>query len=276
MMNTQKPLWSTSFLIDDVIDDVEVQLIDKFALGHEERKHDDDLDDRTEEPIYFRFVDMKKQYFEMREQSYRLFRNQQEIRSFELALRSESFLALLNASIQTKSAEDFFVYCKLKPELKNLTVTKELTRMNYTIYTPEGKKLTEPNEIAKFIQTDAMVDRHEVVYRAANQTIFADMVTSLTTFDGLIRPQLSSGTFISDSSFVIDLASDHPLVRAECLLNVCIPDGHNGKLAMAGAIAEVCFRPSTNELKTEILHLAPCCELTDEEVLNAAKSLAEV
>lgn len=274
MLNKRNSLWGALDLLDVIIDDVEVNVVDKFAMRYEEMR--DDLQKVVEEQNS-RVIDMKC-YLGMKQQANldKEFQKRREIRNFEWALRSDNFLARLNTSIQGKSADEFLAYCESQPELKELTVTKDLTRMNYTIYTPEGAKLTDPQEIAEFIQSDAMAERHEIVYRAANQAIFADMITSLTSFNGLIRPQLSAGTFIDDPSIVVDLASDHPHIRAECFLNISIPDGINGKLSMAGAIAEICFCPSRKELKAGILYLTPCCELTDHEVAYAAKSLAEL
>jgi hypothetical protein len=290
MLNKRNSLWTAFDLFDDIIDDVEVHVVDRFAMRYEEMK--DDLQKVVERTRQNSSSMDRIDYLGLLKQlqqpplllSDRELQKRREIRSFELALCSDSarssFLARLNASIRqtTKSAKEFLAYCESQPELKELTVTKELTRMNYTLYTPEGTKITDPQEIAHFIQTESpeMANRHELVYRAANQTIFADMITSLTSFDGLIRPQLSAGTFVDDSSIVIDLASDHPHVRAECFLNICIPDGINGKLGMAGAIAEIVFCPTKEEMKAELLYLTPCNELTEQQVIDAAKSLAEL
>jgi hypothetical protein len=204
---------------------------------------------------------------------------QREIRSFERALHFDmnKFLAKSNVALtyNAPSANEFMEYCQSQPELKEITMEKDLNRMKYTIQTLEGTTLTDPNEIKLYFQNESpeMAREHEMLYRAANQTLFADTILALTSFDGLIRPQLCAGTFVDDCSLNIDLKQK--VVHGELFLNISIPDGINGRLNMTGAIADVYFCPSTNELQRRIHFLCPCQELTEIQVTNAAKALAE-
>jgi len=294
MLTTQRnSLWGPMELIETMIDDVEVNVVHKFAQRYAEVKQD--LQDGWKDPILHDRLNDKLNYFGMStttptkdEDGYLLseleLQKRKEIRSLEYSLRSsggDRFLQRLNVACQQSlSSEEFLKYCQEQPELKELTLKKELTRMNYTVYTPDGTKLTDPEEIANYIENEPaeLSQHHELLYRASNQTLFADVVVALTSFNGLIRPQLSAGTFVNDSSLILDLSSEEPHVRGECFLNVSIPDGHNGQLSLAGALIQVCFCPSRNEFQAKILYLSPCGEepLTEQQVKDAAKSMAEI
>ncbi|CAJ1959856.1 unnamed protein product [Cylindrotheca closterium] len=273
-------------LIDEMIGDVEVNVVNKFAQRYAEVKQD--LQDGWNDPIlhdrlhYFGTSTPTKDEDGYLPSQLEL-QKRKEIRSLEYSLRSsgaERFLQRLNGATQSLSAEEFLKYCEGQPELKELTLKKELTRMQYTLYTPDGIKLTDSKEIASYIENESseLSQQHELLYRASNQTIFADIIVALTSFNGLIRPQLSAGTFVNDSSLILDLSSSQPHVRGECFLNVSIPDGHNSQLSLAGALIEVCLCPARNEFQAKVLYLSPCGEepLAEQQVKDAAKSLAEI
>eukprot|EP00526_Cylindrotheca_closterium_P017611 CAMPEP_0113615270 /NCGR_PEP_ID=MMETSP0017_2-20120614/7613_1 /TAXON_ID=2856 /ORGANISM="Cylindrotheca closterium" /LENGTH=292 /DNA_ID=CAMNT_0000524499 /DNA_START=110 /DNA_END=988 /DNA_ORIENTATION=- /assembly_acc=CAM_ASM_000147 len=289
MLTKRNTLWRSFELFEDIIDDVEVNVVHKFAQRCEEVKQD--LKDGWNDPILLaRQAELLWNIHSNHHQDEDGYRpselelqKRKEIRSLEYSLRSsgaERFLQRLNVATQSLSSEEFLKYCQERPELKELTVKKELTRMQYTLYTPDGTKLTDPEEIANYIESEPseLSKQHELLYRASNQTIFADIIVALTSFDGLIRPQLSAGTFVDDSTLVLDLSSAEPHVRGECFLNVSLPDGHNGQLSLAGALVEVCLCPSRNEFQAKVLYLSPCGEepLTEQQVKDAAKSMAEI
>jgi len=278
-------------LFDEIIDDVEVNVVSKFARRYTEVKQDlQTLQDALKDPILQDKLQDKLSYLGMLSPvkdedgylpSQLEMQKRKDIRSLEYSLRSEGvLLQRLNVAVQSLSAEDFLKYCQEQPELKELTLRKELTRMAYTLYTPDGTKLTDAGEIANYIENESaeLSQEHELLYRASNQSIFADVIVALTSFNGLIRPQLSAGTFVNDSSLILDLSSSQPHVRGECFLNVSIPDGHNGQLSMAGALVEVCLCPSRKEFKAKVLYLSPCGDelLSEEQVRDAARSMAEI
>ncbi|KAL3928989.1 MAG: hypothetical protein SGBAC_012405 [Bacillariaceae sp.] len=287
-------LWGTMELIETMIDDVEVNVVHKFAQRYAAVKQD--LQDGWKDPILHDKLNDKLHYFGMSttapskdEDGYLPseleLQKRKEIRSLEYSLRSsgaERFLQRLNVACQQSlSSKEFLKYCQEHPELKELTLKKELTRMNYTVYTPDGTKLTDPEEVENYIENESteLSQQHELLYRASNQTIFADVIVALTSFNGLIRPQLSAGTFVNDSSLILDLSNrEEPHVRGECFLNVSIPDGHNGQLSLAGALIQVCLCPSRNEFQAKVLYLSPCGgeALTERQVKDAAKSMAEI
>jgi hypothetical protein len=279
-------LWGAFELVDHIIDEVEVNVVHEFAKRYAEVKQD--LQDGWNDPsLQDKLSYLTKSAPEQDADGYLPsqveLQKRKEIRSLEYSLRSngaERFLQRLNVAVQSLSAEEFLKYCEGQPELKELTLKKELTRMAYTLYTPDGTKLTDPEKIANYIEAESteLSEKHELLYRASNQSIFADVIVALTSFNGLIRPQLSAGTFVNDSSLILDLSSSQPHVRAECFLNVSIPDGRNDQLSMAGALVEVCLCPSRKEFKAKVLYLSPCGEepLSEQQIKDAAKSMAEI
>jgi hypothetical protein len=204
----------------------------------------------------------------------------EQIRSFENYLRSDSFVPAINASIQNQlsSAGDMIAYYESRPELKEFTLTKELRRMHYTLYTPTGDKITDPDQIVNYEMENRGQETsqdHELLWRAANQSLFGDVICCLTSATGLIRPQLACGSFVNDCSVVIDLSHDSPFVHAECYVNVSIPSEDGERLAMAGVVISVYFCPTVGkELKAAVLYVSPSPRLTEEQVHGAAKSLA--
>lgn len=278
-------IWGAMELIDEIIDDVEVNVVHKFAQRYADMKQE--LQDGWRDPALhdtLSYFGMSYKDGDGYSPSQLELQKRKEIRSFEHSLRSKGadrFLQRLNVAIQSLSAEEFLKYCQEQPELKELTLKRELTRMSYTLYATDGTKLTDPAEIANYIENESSTEQsheHELLYRASNQSIFADVIVALTSFDGLIRPQLSAGTFVNDSSLILDLSSSEPHVRGECFLNVSIPDGHSDQLSMAGALVEVCLCPSRNEFKAKVLYLSPCGDelLSEQQVRDAAKSMAEI
>jgi hypothetical protein len=204
----------------------------------------------------------------------------EQIRRFERDLCSDSFVPAINASIQQNrlsSASDMIAYYESRPEMKEFTLTKELHRLQYTLYTPTGDKITDPDQIANYEMENRGQETsqdHELLWRAANQSLFGDVICCLTSATGLIRPQLACGSFVDDCSIVIDLSHDSPFVRAECYVNASIPSEDGERLAMAGVVISVYFCPTVGkELQAAVLCVSPSPRLTEEQVHGAAKSL---
>jgi len=281
-------LWGTIDLLDEIINDVEGNVVNTFTQRYAEVKKDlQDLQDVSLPILKDKLNYLGRSSLVKDKDGYLPpqleLQKRKEIRSFEYSLQPasvERFLQKLNLAIKSLSAEEYLNYCQEQPELKELTLKKELTRMSYTLYTPDGTKLMDPQEIANYIESESaeLSEQHELLYRASNQSIFADVIVALTSFNGLIRPQLSAGTFVNDSSLILDLSSSEPHVRGECFLNVSIPDGHSGQLSMAGALVEVCLCPARKEFTAKVLYLSPCGEepLSEQQVKDAAKSMAEI
>lgn len=204
----------------------------------------------------------------------------EQIRAFEKDLQSTAFLTKLNTTIahRMSSCKESTEYYQSNPNLKEYTLQTELDRIPYTVITPDGKReLTKPDDIRKYVETEETKEekeKHSLLYRAANQSIFADVIVALTCSDGLVRPQLHAGTFVDKCSITIDLSKEDPHVRATCFVNVSIPDAEGLRLSMASVLVSIFYCPSKEQLRSGIMHLLPHNALTDEEVSGAAKSLA--
>lgn len=204
----------------------------------------------------------------------------EQIRSFEDDLKSSAFLTKLNTTIahRKSTCAESTEYYRSNPDLKNYTLEKELDRIPYTLITTDGKRqLTKPDDIRMYVATEETredVINHALLYRSANQSIFADVIVALTCSDGLVRPQLHAGTFVDKCSITIDLSREDPHVRATCFVNVSIPDAEGHRLSMASVLVSIFYCPSKEQLRSGIMHLLPHQGLSDEEVAGAARSLA--
>ena len=204
----------------------------------------------------------------------------EQIRSFEDDLKSDAFLTKLNSTIahRMSSCKECTEYYQANPELKEYTLEKELDRIPYTLITTDGKRqLTNSDDIRKYVATEETPEEiisHSLLYRAANQSIFADVIVALTCSDGLVRPQLHAGTFVDKCSITIDLSKEDPHVRATCFVNVSIPDAEGHRLSMASVLVSIFYCPSKEQLRSGIMHLLPHKPLSDEDVAGAARSLA--
>lgn len=212
--------------------------------------------------------------------SKREFDFREQIRGFEDDLQSNDFLDKMNTTIASRmsSCKESTDYYESNPNLKQYTLETELDRIPYTLITPDGKrKLEKPSEIREYVakeETEEEDKKHSLVYRAANQSIFADVIVALTCSDGLVRPQLHAGTFVDKCSITIDLSKEDPHVRATCFVNVSIPDAEGHRLSMASVLVSIFYCPSKEQLRSGIMHLLPHKRLTNDEVAGAAHSLA--
>jgi hypothetical protein len=220
-----------------------------------------------------------------------MLQKQSEIRSFEKVLHSDPlFLSELNASVQNKfpSIFEFMATLQSQPGFDRTEFIEELAYTSNTLYTPRGVKITNTDQIVRFVKMEnsAQATQHNFFYKAASKAIFASLTESLTSLDGLIRPQLCATASIKDCSFEINLKKDKPHVVAECFVNISVPGGACGRLDMtgeldisridvAGVIVEVYFCPREEVLSVEILHLSPSEKMSDQQVLAFAKSATQ-
>ena len=239
----------------------------------------------------------------------------QQIRNYEDCIRSETFINDLNHCLHRSlpSATTMIQYYQNKSELQQYTMEKELRRMNYTVWTHTGKKLTTPKDITEYYYesmdnttTAAGTQNQNLLWRAANQSMLGDVICCLTSPTGLIRPQINGGTFVNDCSITIDMSTvDQPFVQAECFLNVSIPtttntssgttssratsttsgDGERdgmservgeedeGRQSIAGAVISVYFCPGKRSFKAKVWHVSYGERLTENELGDAARAM---
>jgi len=202
----------------------------------------------------------------------------QQIRSYEKEIRQPQFVQALNETICNflPSAKALVEYYEALPELTDYTMMEELKRIDYTVHTHDNKKITNSSEILAYQEKN--VKGNDLLWRCSNQSLLADVIASLTSDKGLIRPQIQAGTFVKDFSLILNFSRDGnsmPNVHAEFFLNVSIPVDNNGgeSLSLAGALVTVYFCPDREEFRAKVKYIFPCPELTEEGVHNAAKSL---
>jgi len=199
-----------------------------------------------------------------------------QIHQYQLALRSRKFLSKLNKRIRTEipSAESTTEYYRARPELGEYTMKKELQRIKYTVWTREGKKLTDSSDIFAYYKETAG-ENDDLLWRCANQSILGDITMAMVSPDSLIRPQLNAGTCVDEVSMVIDYRCINPHVRVECFLNICIPDSKGQRLSLAGALVMVYFCPSRQEIRAHVTNIFPCHSLTHDEVDRAVAEILD-
>ena len=196
-----------------------------------------------------------------------------KIRAFEATLANPGFINDLNELIRTKltSCQDLVEYYQQRPELKAYTLTKELHRMQYTLFTDQGQKLTRPQDIADYAASHSEDTHHDILWRAANQSIFGDVISTLICDDvGLIQPQFSTGSFVNDVSVTLDLGRDRPHITAECFIHVTIPSLEGEPLSLAGVLVGVYFCPEAHRMEARVLHISPAGRPLAEDELNGA------
>jgi hypothetical protein len=210
---------------------------------------------------------------------------QEQIRRYESDVRSNLFVTEMNKLVEESlpSSEELRAYYQSRPELTEYTIKKELHRMAYTVFTHDGRKLTDPAEIEAYQATDyfhdqeegaaAAADNNEILWRAANQSLLGDIIVALTSTTGMIRPQLEAATFVNDLTMVLDFATDEPFAQAECFMNLSIPGSEGERLSLAGVLVNVHFCPDSEKFKARISHVFPSATLCAAQVNGAARSL---
>jgi len=205
----------------------------------------------------------------------------QQIRNYEKIFQQRHCLPKLNQTIHDllPSAKSLTDYYEARPELTQYTITKELQRINYTIYTHDHKKITDPSEILVYHKENA--ERNDLLWRCSNQSLLADVIAALTSPTGLIRPQMGAGTHVDDLSLEINFNSDDnkaPHVHAKCSLRVLIPDNNDddrrGCLSLAGIQVSIYFCPCRQDLKVQVNNISPYPVLKEREIDRAAEFLA--
>jgi len=197
-----------------------------------------------------------------------------EIRNYARTLQAPEYKSTLNNTIQLQlpSAKSLTEYYESHPELTEYTMKKELSRMDYTVHTKDGKRITKPSQIQAYQKE--INGKNDLLWRCSNQSILGDVVAALTSSNGLIRPQMEAGTCVDYISLVVDFRNKEPFVRVECFMNVSIPCNTEIRLALAGVLVMVYFCPGQQKFLGQVTRVFPCPSLTENQVNAAAESLS--
>eukprot|EP00980_Cylindrotheca_fusiformis_P011020 scaffold2533_cov137-Cylindrotheca_fusiformis.AAC.8 len=209
-------------------------------------------------------------------------KKQNELKRFQNDVHSDpSFLAKLNAKVRNRfPSAHAFMHSLSSPSQQQNQYSKaefldDLAHSSNTILllTPRGVKINTTEQIVRYLklETGDRAQRHEMLYRAASTKMLPLLMESLTSSDGLIRPQLSAVGTIKECSWEINLNENKaPYIVAECFLNISVPAGStsksNHRIEMVGALAEIFFCPGENVLTVEILHLSPGDPVSDDQL----------
>lgn len=207
---------------------------------------------------------------------------QNEIRIYEvyLHLAASNQAAELNTALSQAipSAREMIAYYQSRPQMLELTLEHDLRRIKHTVYTHEGRTITEPDHVLEYARRHS--HNHHVLWRAANQSLFGDVICALTGETSLVRPQLGAGSFCQHTKLVLDFTNQRePHIRGECGLNVSIPNdyskaGTEKRLRLAGVQVSVCFCPAQSVLRARVLDICPSRPLTRNAIHGAAKTLS--
>merc|ERR1712013_224725 len=200
----------------------------------------------------------------------------QMLSSYVTTIRRDDFLERLNNRLYLRTsasagsdAPDMKSYYAKRPQLRSYTLGVEMDRdMDYTLVTKDGRTISEKDAIRSYFgarEIDEASDRcgeacaEELLVRAANQSLLADAMTTLTGSEealqlsmesqsdieegmGLVLrgPMLSMTSAVDSCHFTIDLRKQE--VEAICVLSTSVPFEEK-RLVLATAILVVDFRP---------------------------------
>jgi len=206
-----------------------------------------------------------------------------QIRQYEKNIeQQEKCPGTLNEAINglLPSTKAVIEYYEARPALAKYTITKELGRIKYTVFTHDDRILTDPTDITLYYKEHHQQSENnndDLLWRCSNQSLLADVIAALTSIEGLIRPQLYAAVAVDYISIVMNFKTKR--IHAECFLKVSIPCNggeEDDRISLAGALVTVKFCPNENEFSANVDRIITCDELTSTEVDNATKAILEL
>jgi hypothetical protein len=155
------------------------------------------------------------------------------------------------------------------PQLRDYTIETELPRMDYLIVGMDNTMLSEKEDVAFFIANQP----NTILFRCANQSLLADVLTVLTGPDRFIRTQHLATAVASTCKFTI--YSSH--VRCDCRLNLSLPGISGERVDVAHLDFSIEIDPGipiVNYQLGEIVVLVDSSET--DQLMNAAIFLASM
>ena len=199
----------------------------------------------------------------------------------QLARELETYIAQLghlqssvNAVLQfeyntPEKAHELIQYYQERPGLRDYTIDKELTRMEYEVILPAGNTVTDKSEIANILKGDLTL-----LSRCSNQSLLADLLQVFTGSDMLVRPQYLATAVATICRFKLGL--QYSVVEATVTLDLSLPTEH-GRWKIAEIQASVAFgtsaSPFVNYAVTSIEPVTMRDELSWKRNINSAASL---
>mmetsp|Transcript_21482 Transcript_21482/g.46210 ORF Transcript_21482/g.46210 Transcript_21482/m.46210 type:complete len:336 (-) Transcript_21482:399-1406(-) len=189
-------------------------------------------------------------------------------------LLDESVLESIRAELSTRSFDAFDKYYRARPELSTYTLDTELSRMRYAVRTAGGSTLTDPSDIrAVYWPCDGDADATELLWRAANQSLLADLLAALQSV--WMDISLSIAVCAKECDFELHLASDLPQLTCRCRLAIQTLGVGDEPMQLAECEATVLIEPSRRRIEQEVHKPRLCdCVVFEESILGVAATLA--
>jgi len=195
-----------------------------------------------------------------------------------------SLNSVLNAELNTsENAAELVHYYLSRPNLLEYTVETELPRMDYLVLVASDQ-FVDKDDIRLYVESteDQRDDTETLLWRAANQSLLADLIAALTGDDRLIRPSMMITAVAETCKFELDLqgsggdGGSHRSINAICDLVLSIPSGSDDSpmLALGTVRARIRFVPEANEIDYSLVSsstsLTPDNNPADAERLRTA------
>ena len=169
----------------------------------------------------------------------------------------DRMLSSINAVLEfeyntPQKAEELFEYYDKRPQLAEYTRTKELQRMNYEIFLPDGYVETNKEQIV----SGNLLPDNAIVSRAANQSLLADVLQVITGHDLIVRPQYLASCIATSCKFIIH-KGDHGVDMIDCraILSLFLPTVDGDRLNVAEVTVSVVFAPSQPMIEFRVVKI---------------------
>jgi len=208
----------------------------------------------------------------------------QELKAYVQDLNDTSMLQSLNGELKkgcntTDAALQLCRYYHDRPKLKDYTLESELPRMDYQVMVSDELILTTVDDIQEHFRLNpvsCLMD--DMLLRASNQSLLADMFPILTGVAGLIRSQFMASAVATKCRFVLDMRQRRS-VHVESTLTLCIPtsdSSNSSKLDLASIRVAVEFSPEPDALilNYQVKSIVPLIDAAKD--WNKLRSAAEL
>mmetsp|Transcript_61626 Transcript_61626/g.74136 ORF Transcript_61626/g.74136 Transcript_61626/m.74136 type:complete len:306 (+) Transcript_61626:71-988(+) len=160
------------------------------------------------------------------------------------------------------AAKSLKEYYQSRPNLKRYTLETELNRLSYAVDTGKENKeshhriITDRCEIKSYA-VSVKNARRDLIWRCANQSILADVISSLTGSTNLIRPQFLTRAIAEKCSFHLSFSEEEESMTCQCILKILLPIDELSQHMIAKVRVWVHFVPARNQFEVKILNIVP-------------------
>ena len=154
--------------------------------------------------------------------------------------------------------------------------------MDYLVITDHDQHI-DKDEIQLYVETtsDQRDATEDLLWRASNQSLLADLIAALTGDDRLIRQSMMITAVADSCKFELNLAAGGGsnrgvAVMSDLILSIPFSQGegpHNSRLELGKVKARVIFVPGLQQLKYSIVQATSLILPEDERLRKAAASL---